>query len=265
MNNLIEQTISSIEVAEMVEKKHSELLKDIRRYEVQLNEVNIPLVDFFLDSTYKDGKGETRPCYNVTKKGCEFIAHKLTGVKGTEFTAKYINRFHDMEMVIQQEIVQKQDKPNRTPLSSANMMVKNITGVLKEAKVEPIYIAAEVKRLYTELGYPVNAPLVTDKETMSKLYDCTEIAKELGLLSNSGNPHNKAVSAIISKLNINEDEIVTTAFSKNGHDDVTTQYKPSVFDKVQGWLFKNNYPIKIPYTDSKGNYKTYSVSYVGVA
>lgn len=33
----------------------------------------------------------------VTKKGCEFIAHKLTGQKGTEFTAKFINRFHEME------------------------------------------------------------------------------------------------------------------------------------------------------------------------
>ena len=93
----IEKTITSIDVAEMIEKKHSELLKDIRRYTEQLNEVNIPLVDFFQEKTYKDAKGETRPCYNVTKKGCEFIAHKLTGLKGTEFTAKYINRFHDME------------------------------------------------------------------------------------------------------------------------------------------------------------------------
>ena len=33
----------------------------------------------------------------VTKKGCEFIAHKLTGQRGTEFTAQYINRFHEME------------------------------------------------------------------------------------------------------------------------------------------------------------------------
>ena len=33
----------------------------------------------------------------VTKKGCEFIAHKMTGQKGTEFTARYINRFHEME------------------------------------------------------------------------------------------------------------------------------------------------------------------------
>lgn len=96
----IEQTISSIEVAEMVGKEHKELLRDIRRYVHQMNQSSLALVDFFTESTYKDVKGETRPCYNVTKKGCEFIAHKLTGIKGTEFTAKYINRFHDMEDTI---------------------------------------------------------------------------------------------------------------------------------------------------------------------
>lgn len=92
-----EQTITSLEVAEMIGKEHSKLLKDIRRYSEQLNEAKIGLVDFFTESTYVDAKGESRPCYEVTKKGCEFIANKLTGQKGTEFTAKYINRFHDME------------------------------------------------------------------------------------------------------------------------------------------------------------------------
>lgn len=107
MDNLItmnrEQTITSLEVAEMVGKRHTDLLRDIRRYCEQLNESNIALVDFFQDSIYTDGKGEIRPCYNVTKKGCEFIAHKLTGQKGTEFTARYINRFHDMEDYIKKE------------------------------------------------------------------------------------------------------------------------------------------------------------------
>lgn len=88
----------------MVDKQHSELLKDIRRYAVQLNEGNIPSVDFFTESTYLDAKGEDRPCYLVTKKGCEFIANKLTGVKGAMFTAKYINRFHDMEDAIQNNL-----------------------------------------------------------------------------------------------------------------------------------------------------------------
>lgn len=100
MENLMnlgkEQTITSLEVAEMVEKEHYDLLKDIRRYCEQLSQGNIPLPDFFTESTYTN-RGKEYPCYNVTKKGCEFIANKLTGVKGTVFTAKYINRFHDME------------------------------------------------------------------------------------------------------------------------------------------------------------------------
>lgn len=102
----IEQTISSVEVAEMVEKKHADLMRDIRRYAEQLAESNIALGDFFKESTYKDANNQSRPCYNVTKKGCEFIAHKLTGVKGTEFTAKYINRFHDMEDMIREGVPQ---------------------------------------------------------------------------------------------------------------------------------------------------------------
>lgn len=160
---------------------------------------------------------------------------------------------------------QKEKSPKRPNLSSANMMVKNIKDTLKEAGVEPIFIAAEVKRLYTDLGYPVTAPLVTDKETMPKLYDCTEMAKELGIYSTTGNPHNQAVSAIIKKLHIPESEIITTAFSRNGHDDVTIQYKPSVLEDVKLWLAENNYPMKIPYVDSKGNAKTCTVVYREVA
>lgn len=87
----------SLEVAEMVEKEHKNLMRDVRNYVAELNQLKIEPVDFFQESKYKDGKGEERPCYNITKKGCEFIAHKLTGIKGTKFTALYINRFHDME------------------------------------------------------------------------------------------------------------------------------------------------------------------------
>ena len=98
----IEQILTSMEVAEMVEKEHKMLLRDLRRYTNQLNQCKIAPVDFFEESTYKDDKGEFRPCYRITKKGCEFIAHKLTGTKGTIFTARYINRFHEMEDIIKE-------------------------------------------------------------------------------------------------------------------------------------------------------------------
>lgn len=93
----LEQKLDSREVAEMTGKQHKNLLADIRGYVKELDELKIQPVDFFQEATYKGGNGQDRPCYLVTKKGCEFIAHKLTGIKGTEFTAKYINRFHEME------------------------------------------------------------------------------------------------------------------------------------------------------------------------
>ena len=267
MKNL-EQALDSREVAEMVGKQHSELLKDIRRYIDQFNEGNIPCVDFFNGSTYKDGKGEKRPCYNVTKKGCEFIAHKLTGLKGTEFTARYINRFHDMEDTIREGIPQKNrtTAPKRPALSSVNMAAKIMKDSYKEAGVDSTFIALAVGNLYkNEAGIDFGIPLITDKVDMPKLYDCTEIARELGIYSTGGKPHSLAVSAIIQKLHIEESEIVSTAFSRNGHDDVTIQYKPSVFEDVKLWLAENNYPVKITHVDSKGNSKTCTVVYRGVA
>ena len=105
MNNLqsievVPQTIDSREVAEMVGKEHNKLLRDIRVYVEQLGQTKIGQSDFFTESTYLNSQNKEQPCYLVTRKGCEFIANKLTGVKGTEFTAKYINRFHDMEQGI---------------------------------------------------------------------------------------------------------------------------------------------------------------------
>lgn len=107
MNNsgIVEKKyIDSREVAEMVEKEHNKLLRDIRVYITQLDASKVGHTDFFTESQYTDKSNRQKPCYLVTKKGCEFIAHKLTGVKGTEFTAKYINRFHEMEDVIQTQL-----------------------------------------------------------------------------------------------------------------------------------------------------------------
>ncbi|MEG2144939.1 MAG: Rha family transcriptional regulator [Oscillospiraceae bacterium] len=58
--------------------------------------------EFFIESTYKDAKGEERLCFLCTRKGCDMIANKMTGEKGTLFTAAYINRFYEMERQLTQ-------------------------------------------------------------------------------------------------------------------------------------------------------------------
>ena len=156
----------------------------------------------------------------------------------------------------------KQDKPKKEKLPSVNMMVKNIKEALHDAGVDSKYIAAEVVRIYSDSGYPVNAPVISDTPN---LWDCTSIAKELGILSESGRPHDKAVSAIIQKLDIFSDEIVRTAYSRNGHDGVTVQYKGSVLEKVKEWLNENGYPTVIELMLSNGNSNKCKVVYGEVA
>lgn len=181
----IEQTISSLEVAEMVGKGHKELLRDIRRYVVQLAESKIALGDFFQESTYKDVNNQNRPCYEVTKKGCEFIAHKLTGIKGTEFTAKYINRFHDMENIIQQGIPQKQNKDERIQVMKMNAQTRMAQTFLKLANVDTlsetyknVLVSKASEVLAGEKIIPL--PVIEHRET----YTASELGRMFGVSAN---------------------------------------------------------------------------------
>ncbi len=97
------EVIDSREVADMIGKQHKHLLADIRGY-VEImdssNEPKIRPVDFFIPSSYRDTKGEMRPCYLLTKKGCDMVANKLTGEKGVLFTAAYVTAFETMRQGI---------------------------------------------------------------------------------------------------------------------------------------------------------------------
>lgn len=103
MNDLRTVTLTTLEVAEMMEVPHSDLLKklegrkDRKGYIQILNEGQMSVVDYFVKSSYLDAKGEERPCYEVTRLGCDFLANKSTGEKGVLFTARYVKRFYEME------------------------------------------------------------------------------------------------------------------------------------------------------------------------
>lgn len=101
-----EQTINSREVAEMMARRHGQVLKMIEGGAGEvgiikvLTEHDFVLSDYFIESSYKDASGKSNKCYECTKMGCEMLANKLTGEKGILFTAKYVKRFNDMEQHI---------------------------------------------------------------------------------------------------------------------------------------------------------------------
>lgn len=154
----IEQTLTSMEVAEMVGREHKALLKTIRIFVSQMEKIaehtnalgkenaegeSSPgsKEEYFKESTYEDANGQSRPCFNVTKKGCEFIAHKMNGIKGTEFTMRYIDRFHDMEESI-----------NAPKLPQTTMELLELHyRALKEVNGKVDDVSAEVQSIKKEL------------------------------------------------------------------------------------------------------------------
>lgn len=148
MNDLRKATLTTLEVAEMMEVPHSDLLKklegrkDRKGYIQILNEGQMSVVDYFLKSTYLDAKGEERPCYEVTRMGCDFLANKSTGEKGVLFTARYVKRFNEME-----------NQKNQTPLTEHPGEVANLLKILSNRMdkqgIAP-YKSVEVVRMVCE-------------------------------------------------------------------------------------------------------------------
>ena len=85
-----EQTMSSLDIAQVTGKPHNDVLKAIRNMEPawkKVNGGNFSLVE------YKDAKGEMRPCYELTKTECLYIATKFND----EARAKLVLRWEELE------------------------------------------------------------------------------------------------------------------------------------------------------------------------
>lgn len=163
----------SREVAFAVEKEHRFLLRDIRGYIDHLNETNFAPVDFFIENTYIDNKGETRPCYLCTKRGCDMIANKLTGKKGVLFTAAYVTAFDKMQNFI---------KEGRTLNSGVDFkeLVESVELVAKGLNVNEAGKITMYNKLYKSLGAPTDFLPKYELSGNHTLKSATELLKQGG-------------------------------------------------------------------------------------
>lgn len=105
----IENTISSMEAAAMLDRSHKELLRDIRRTIEHLMELGNDGDDlrerkialsperYFIPTFFWNEQNRKFACFALTKLGCELLATRMTGAKGTFFAAAYLQRFHELE------------------------------------------------------------------------------------------------------------------------------------------------------------------------
>ena len=155
-----ENTISSREVAEMMDYNHKDILRKIDNLNKELGVAQISSTQYWIESTYVHEQNKmTYREYQVTKKGCELIAHKTEGQKGVLFTVRYMDKFEEMEKKLQ----------------------KQLPGTYIEALEQLLASEKEKARVQLELKdeQHKNEMLMH----FNKLYTTTEIAKELGIKS----------------------------------------------------------------------------------
>ena len=91
------QTITSLEVAEMVNRSHKNVMQDIRKILEELSSLNVASSKFFTMSTYINVRNREYPLFLLTKQGCELYGNRMSGIEGTAFAVAYIERFNEME------------------------------------------------------------------------------------------------------------------------------------------------------------------------
>ncbi len=130
----VSHVLDSREVAEMVGMRHADLMRSIDRYiDVMGKNAKLRSSNFFIERTYKQaGNGKEVKRYDITKKGCEMVANKLTGEKGILFTAEYVERFNQMEQADNIKQV-KQAEQDKTREMRAEAMLRN--SISKQAKM----------------------------------------------------------------------------------------------------------------------------------
>lgn len=170
MNDLRKITITTLEVAEMMETEHKSLLRKLegdksrKGYLAILTEHQMSPSDYFIPATYRDGSGKENKCYEVTKLGCDFLANKATGEKGVLFTARYVKRFYEMENEV------KKVGLTEHPGEVANYL-KEMDKVMYRQGTKPYKIAEAFQLVSNQFGIqlPVDFVKVPEYEQLELL------------------------------------------------------------------------------------------------
>lgn len=201
MNKQIEQKLSSREVAEMMEMEHKNLLKKIDGINKDLTSSKISSLKYWIKSTYKDSKGEERREFLITKRGCEFLAHKTTGTKGNLFTDRYMDRFEKMKEVITSGKVKSDNSLKEKEIEARynNSLVRKANALLKICN-NPNLSKEYVQVLQSKATEIITGQLILPLPVAErKTYSATEIGNKLGISPNK-------VGSLANKHNLKTDE-----------------------------------------------------------
>ena len=164
--------IDSREVAEMMEVQHKHLLEKIDGINKDFVAENVATKKYWEESTFEN-RGKQYRNFLITKRGCEFLAHKTTGTKGNLFTDRYMDRFEQMKEHIKNEQI-----VNIGELSPELQMFKQIFDTVAKQELEQKQMKKDIEDNRKELqGIREVITISTDNWRD----DCNNLIKKIGI------------------------------------------------------------------------------------
>lgn len=207
MENLIlsssDGRMSSLEIARITEKRHSDVLESIRNMEpawVKVAERKFPL------GSYRDANNQERPCFYLNKTECLYVATKFND----EARAKLILRWEELEM-------EKQLASHQIPQSFSQALLLAAQQAEKIEK-QQLQISAQQEQIESMNNKIVDLVKKSDyleiilqsKETVT----ITQIAQDYGM---SARAFNKLLSDLRIQRKVNGQWILYNPYNTRGY------------------------------------------------
>ena len=197
------QGMTSVEIAEVTGKQHAHIMRDIRNLlERGVNESNFGLVE------YKDKKGETRPMYQLTPKGCLILASGYDPV----LRERIVNKLEEYQQKERAEMLQLPDFTNPAEAARAWAQEYEQKTVLalenKRLEEENVQLAAENQELKNDRNY---LDLIMRSRALLTI---SQIAQDYGM---SGKALNKKLSEMGIQYSINGQWILYAKYKDCGY------------------------------------------------
>jgi phage antirepressor YoqD-like protein len=200
-----QQTMTSLQIAEVTGKRHSDVLEAIRNMEPAWEKVaqrRFPL------GSYKDSNNQSRPCYYLNKRECLYIATKFND----EARAKLILRWEELENANHKNVLALPDFTN--PAEAARAWAEQYESRMLEAKradeaeQQVLQLAAEVEKMQPKVSY--YDMILNNKSTVL----VTQIAQDYGM---SAKAFNKTLNELGVQRKVNDQWILYASYLGQGY------------------------------------------------